>query len=254
MGRARAPGKRSRSVGRRVPQMNARAARGGATVVRSPVRAGNAQRAPAKGMIKPGHHADHALDLQYGGADDIANVTSAPARITLEHGASPALSADAKPSRTRSASEAARHVTEATATRLRASRRLTAAHRASVRILGAIGLVTLLRAVRQRIASFVAAAHLAARGGKRLARRVAGRLAHGLIAHDGRAARFITSARGSSLPPACRRLIALDRTRGLRRLAMRDPPPTVSGRRRFGSLAMRHTLRRLANGLARRAR
>jgi hypothetical protein len=68
--------------------LNAAAARGEARVVHSPTRSGTAQReARSSGMIEPGHDADHALDLQFGGADSMANITSTATRVNRSVGA-----------------------------------------------------------------------------------------------------------------------------------------------------------------------
>ncbi|WP_304949615.1 RHS repeat domain-containing protein, partial [Verrucomicrobium spinosum] len=67
--------------------MNEQAAAGKAKVVHSPVRDGKAQKqARQQGMIEDGHDADHALDLQFGGADDIGNIRSTPSRVNRSVG------------------------------------------------------------------------------------------------------------------------------------------------------------------------
>ncbi|MFZ5440742.1 MAG: DUF6531 domain-containing protein [Myxococcota bacterium] len=67
--------------------LNDAAARGQAKVVHRPVRDGAAQRqARQSGSIAPGDHADHALDLQFGGADDIDNIRSTDARVNTSVG------------------------------------------------------------------------------------------------------------------------------------------------------------------------
>jgi RHS repeat-associated protein len=71
----------------KVNKMNAAAARGEAKVVHHPTRSGAAQReARAAGDIKPGHDADHGLDLWAGGADARPNITSTPPRINRSVG------------------------------------------------------------------------------------------------------------------------------------------------------------------------
>lgn len=61
---------------------------GRAKVVYDPVRDGKAQRdARKKGMIKPNHDADHGLDLQFGGKDDISEIISTESRVNRSVGA-----------------------------------------------------------------------------------------------------------------------------------------------------------------------
>ncbi len=71
--------------------LNEQAAAGEAKIVHEPDRppeALQAQRqARSSGMIQEGHHADHALDLQFGGKPGIENIRSTPARINTSVGA-----------------------------------------------------------------------------------------------------------------------------------------------------------------------
>ena len=71
----------------KVAAMNEQATAGNAKVVYNPVRNGQAQiQARKQGLIKNGHDADHSLDLQFGGVDDIGNIRSTPSRINRSVG------------------------------------------------------------------------------------------------------------------------------------------------------------------------
>lgn len=60
---------------------------GNARIVYDPVRGGRAQReARHQGMIQDGHDADHALDLQFGGKDELGNIRSTPSRVNRSVG------------------------------------------------------------------------------------------------------------------------------------------------------------------------
>ena len=62
-------------------------ARGEAKVVLHPERDGKAQRdARAAGEIQPGHDADHALDLQFGGKDARSNIVSTNSSVNRSVG------------------------------------------------------------------------------------------------------------------------------------------------------------------------
>ena len=67
--------------------LNEAAEQGRARVVHSPTRTGTAQRqARREGRIKPGHDADHGLDLQFGGEDSPGNIVSTPTRVNRSVG------------------------------------------------------------------------------------------------------------------------------------------------------------------------
>lgn len=70
--------------------MNAQAAQGKAKIVHEPDRTGAdavQRKAHAQGMIKDGHDADHALDIQFGGsATNPANIRSTAARVNRSVG------------------------------------------------------------------------------------------------------------------------------------------------------------------------
>ena len=67
--------------------LNEGAAQGRAKVVYEPVRNGQAQRqARQQGMIKPGDDADHGLDLQFNGSDNISEIISTNSRVNRSVG------------------------------------------------------------------------------------------------------------------------------------------------------------------------
>jgi len=72
----------------KLQHLNEGARSGSARVVHRPSMTGAAQReARRSGAISAGDDADHALDLQFGGADDAANIVSTPARVNRSVGA-----------------------------------------------------------------------------------------------------------------------------------------------------------------------
>ena len=72
---------------KKLDALNNAAAQGKARVVHNPVRNGSAQRqARREGRIAPGDDADHALDLQFGGADDASNIMSTDRRVNRSVG------------------------------------------------------------------------------------------------------------------------------------------------------------------------